>query len=124
MTWPVFRVHVARNHQQDFYIFYNCRRNKSQVIRDIVKKLSDCSYVLEFLRIQMYSSNITVSTNSCCLCPSDSCSNEHNRLNEFSSLPSLSISYPDNACHLTNLDSDLNMPTDYNFSYYTPHGFQ
>ena len=26
-------------------------------------------------------------------------------------------------CHLTNLDADLNMPVDTNFSYYTLHDF-
>ena len=42
---------------------------------------------------------------------------------EYSSLPSLTISYTDNMCHLTNLDADLNMPVDTNFSYYTLHDF-
>ena len=42
-------------------------------------------------------------------------------LSEYSTLPSLAINYADNVSHLTNLDVDLNMPADINFSYYTLH---
>jgi len=44
-------------------------------------------------------------------------------LSEYSTLPSLAINYADNVSHLTNLDVDLNMPVDINFSYYTFHDF-
>jgi len=42
---------------------------------------------------------------------------------EYTALPSLNVSYVDNVCHLTNLDADLNMPVDTNFSHYTLHDF-
>lgn len=44
-------------------------------------------------------------------------------LSEYSTLPSLAVNYADNVSHLTNLDVDLNMPADINFSYYTLHDF-
>ena len=39
------------------------------------------------------------------------------------SLPSLSIVSPSNIPHLTNLDADINMPLDNNFSFYSTHDF-
>ena len=43
-------------------------------------------------------------------------------LSEYSTLPSLAINYADNnLSHLTNLDVDLNIPADINFSYYDFH---
>ena len=48
-------------------------------------------------------------------------SDDRRKLNYNSALPSLSVNqYADNACHLTNLDDDLNMPNDCNFSYLYP----
>jgi len=44
-------------------------------------------------------------------------------LSDYSTLPSLPINYADNVSHLTNLDVNLNMPVDINFSYYTLHDF-
>lgn len=42
-------------------------------------------------------------------------------LSDYSTLPSLPINYADNVSHLTNLDVDLTMPVDINFSYYIPY---
>ena len=39
------------------------------------------------------------------------------------SLPSLSITSSSNIPHLTDLDSDLNMPLDNNFGFYSIHDF-
>ena len=65
-----------------------------------------------------------MSTYNCPKCPEDTlCASDNDRLREYSALPILSVSYTDNACHLTNLDADLNMPSGSNFSYYTVHDF-
>jgi len=63
--------------------------------------------------------NSTVSAFNCPKCPDGiiSCSDKQ-RLCEYTALPSLKVSYVDNVCHLTNLDADLNIPVDSNFSYY------
>lgn len=43
---------------------------------------------------------------------------------QFNDLPSLNIMSPvSNIPHLTDLDVDLNMPSDHNFNYYSPHDF-
>ena len=44
-------------------------------------------------------------------------------LSDYSTLPSLPINYADNVSLLTNLDVDLTMPVDINFSNYTLHDF-
>lgn len=67
---------------------------------------------------------MSVSTFNCPKCPGDIISSsDKDRLCEYAALPSLNVSYADNVCHLTNLDADLNMPVDSNFSYYTFHEF-
>ena len=68
---------------------------------------------------------MTVSTFNCPKCPDGIISSsDKDRLCEYTALPSLNVSYVDNVCHLTNLDADLNMPVDSNFSYSTFHDFQ
>ena len=43
---------------------------------------------------------------------------------QFNDLPSLNIMSPvSNIPHLTDLDVDLDMPSDHNFNYYSPHDF-
>ena len=61
---------------------------------------------------------------NCPKCPDGAVNiSDGDTLSEYSTLPSLAINYADNVSHLTNLDVDLNMPVDINFSYYTPHDF-
>ena len=67
---------------------------------------------------------MTASTFNCPKCPDGIISSsDKDRLCEYTALPSLNVSYVDNVCHLTNLDADLNMPVDSNFSYSTFHDF-
>ena len=60
----------------------------------------------------------------CPKCPDDIVNtSDGDTLSEYSTLPSLAINYAENVSHLTNLDVDLNMPADINFSCYTLHDF-
>ena len=60
----------------------------------------------------------------CPKCPDDIVNTSAgDTLREYSTLPSLAINCANNVSHLTNLDVDLNMPADINFSYYTLHDF-
>ena len=62
---------------------------------------------------------------SCPKCPDgiSISSSDKDRLCEYAALLSVNVSCVDNVCHLTNLDAELNMPVDSNFSYNTLYDF-
>lgn len=65
---------------------------------------------------------MTMSSASCVKCSSctSSTTSINDTLLELNNLPYLNIISPvSNIPHLTNLDIDLNMPSDQNFAYYT-----
>jgi hypothetical protein len=69
---------------------------------------------------------MTMPSASCVKCSSctSSTTSINDTLLELNNLPYLDITSPvSNIPHLTNLDIDLNMPSDQNFAYYTTHDF-
>ena len=48
----------------------------------------------------------------------------HDRMEQYNTLPCLNITSPNTFHHLTNSDVDLNMPVDQNFSYYSKENFK
>ena len=48
----------------------------------------------------------------------------HDRMEQYNTLPRLNITSPNTFHHLTNSDVDLNMPVDQNFSYYSIENFK
>ena len=48
----------------------------------------------------------------------------HDRMEQYNTLPCLNITSPNTFHHLTNSDVDLNMPVDQNFSYYSIENFK